>query len=104
MTDVHRVLRSFSESRYKYPDVDKAVDEVCESASLDKQSVLCILEMAGVYVLPDSEIEKEIRVFIASMDKDVLDLKDLTRNVASRFMISSKEAARLTMAFSGKKR
>lgn len=102
MTNLQRVLRSFSASRARQPDIQKAVDEVCDTTGLGKEEVLNILEVAGVYVLPGSKMENSIRKFISSADKADLTPDELAREVGFRFVISTKEAKRLVGAEAGR--
>jgi len=95
MTEVHMVLRSFSESRKRQPDIEKAVDKVCQDTKLDKEEVLAILDAAGVYVLPGSEMERSIKDFVSSVDWTKITIDELIREVGFRFVISDKESKRL---------
>jgi len=95
MTDVHRVLRSFSASRDRQPDIQKAIDEVCRNTKVDKEKVLAILDASGVYVLPGSEMESSIKSFIRSIDMAKITIDELIREVGFRFVISNKESKRL---------
>ena len=94
MGDVHNILRAFSEARDKHADIQTAIEVVCISAGLDQKEVLGVLSVSGVYVLPDSEEEHEIKRFINSVDR-AKTVDEMTREVGFRFCISNKEANRL---------
>ena len=94
MGDVHDILRAFSEAREKHTDIQTAIEVVCISTGLDKEEVLGVLSVSGVYVLPDSKEEHEIKSFINSVDRTKT-VDEMTKEVGFRFCISNKEAKRL---------
>ena len=83
------------ELRDKYSDIQTAIEAVCISTGLDRENVLGVLSGAGVYILPDSEEELEIKRFICSTDKTKTTVKELAEKVGFRFCISDREAERL---------
>ena len=95
MEDLQKILKSFSELRDKYSDIQTAIETVCISTGLDQEEVLGVLSASGVYVLLNSEEENNIKRFISSVDKTKITLNELIREVGFRFCISSKEAKRL---------
>ena len=95
MEELCKILRSFSELRDKYLDIQTAIEAVCISTGLDQEEVLGVLSVTGVYVLPDSEEENEIKCFISSVDKTKTTINELIREVGFRFCISDCESKRL---------
>ena len=95
MEELRKILKSFSELRDKYSDIGTAIEAVCISTGLDRERVLGVLDMTGVYVLPGSEEEYEIKRFISSADMTKKTVKELGRHVGFRFCISDREAERL---------
>lgn len=95
MENLQRILKSFSELRDSYPDIQTAIETVCIGTGLDREEVLDALVASGVYVLPGSEEECEIRRFISSVDRTKTTVGELAKEVAFRFCISSREARRL---------
>ena len=95
MEKMRQILRSFSELRDQYPSIETAIEMVCVSTKLDLEEVLKMLTMVGVYVLPDSKEENEIKCFIRSADMTKTTVPELMWNVGFYFCISDKEAARL---------
>ena len=95
MEDVQKILKSFSELRDQYSDIGTAIEAVCISTGLDRETVLGVLDVTGVYILPGSEEELQIKRFIASADKAKPTEKELARAVAFNFCISDREATRL---------
>ena len=95
MEEVCKILKYFSDLRSRYLDVKKAVEEVCISTGLDQEAILGVLSASGVYVLPDSEEENEIKRFINSFDRIKTTVNELVREVGFRFCISDCESKRL---------
>ena len=95
MEELCKILKYFSDLRNRYPDVKKAIEEVCTSTGLDQEVVLGVLSVCGVYVLPDSEEENEIKRFIGSVDRIKTTVNELVREVGFRFCISDHESKRL---------
>lgn len=95
MGDLQRILKSFSELRDAYPDIQTAIEVVCISVGLDQEEVLGVLSVSGVYVLPGSLEEGEIKRFIASANMAETTVNELIRGVAFRFFISMRESKRL---------
>ena len=88
-------LRVFSELRDSYPDVETAIEITSVNTKIDLDKLLCLLSAAGVYVLPDSETEREIRRFISSVDKTKTTVDELGRMIGFYFCISDREGKRL---------
>ena len=95
MEKLQKILRTFSDLRDKYSDIETAIEAVCISTKLDQIEVLGVLSMTGVYVLPDSEEEREIKRFISSADMAKTTVNGLAREVGFRFCISNRESKRL---------
>ncbi len=94
MEEVQKILRHFSTYRDMYP-VEVAIEHVANDTGIDQQEVLDVLSGAGLYILPDSEEEQQIRRFIDSAHRAKPTVNELSRAVAWNFCISNKEAARL---------
>jgi len=94
MEEYPHILSSFSYFRDNYTDVETAIEAVCIITKLDQEEVLSVLSAVGVYVLPDSEEENEIRRFINSADRTKT-VNELTAEVGFRFCICDREAKRL---------
>ena len=95
MEELCKILKYFSDLRNRYPDVKKAIEEVCTRTGLDQGVILGALSASGVYVLPDSEEENEIKRFINSVDGIKTTVNELIREVGFRFCISDCESKRL---------
>ena len=95
MEDVQKILKSFSELRDQYSDIQTAIEMVCVATGLGREDVLGVLSGAGLYILPGSEEELQIKRFIASADRAKTTEKELARAVDLNFCISSREAVRL---------
>ncbi len=95
MEDLQKILKSFSELRDKYSDIQTAIEAVCISTGLDRERVLGVLDVTGVYVLPDSEEENAIKRYISRADKSKTNVDDLGKEVAFRFCISDREGKRI---------
>ena len=95
MKDLQRILKSFSELRDQYSDIQTAIEAVCIDTKLDQEDVLGALSGAGIYILPGSEEEIEIKRFICSTDKTKTTVKELAKEIGFRFCISDREAERL---------
>ncbi len=95
MEELCKILKYFSDLRNRYPDVKKAIEEVCTSTGLGQEAILGVLSVSGVYVLPDSEEENEIKRFIGSVDRTKITVNELIREVGFRFCISDCESKRL---------
>ena len=94
MEELQRILKSFYELRDQYADIETAIEAVCISTGLDREKVLGVIDVTGVYVLPDSEEEQEIKRFVGLADKTKT-TKELGKEVAFRFCISDREGERL---------
>ena len=94
MEELKQILRTFSDLRDKYTDVETAIEAVCISTKVDLERVLEVIIKVGVYVPPDSEEEREIKNFISSADRTKT-VNELAREVGFRFCISTIEAKRL---------
>jgi hypothetical protein len=101
MEELQKVLRCFSESRARHSDISRAIDEVFDNTKLDKERVVGILEVTGVYVLPGSEMEDSIKSYISSVDRSKITAEELARQIGFRFVISNKESKRLVELFAG---
>ena len=95
MDELKEILKSFSELRDKYSDIETAVEAVCISTGIDRQNVLDAICGAGLYVPPGSEVELQIKHHISSADMTKTAVKELVKEVAFCFCISTKEAERL---------
>ena len=95
MEELQKILKSFSELRDQYSDIQTAIEMVCVTTGLGREKVLGVLDVTGVYILPGCEEELQIKRFIASADRANPTEKELTRAVAFNFCISSREAERL---------
>ncbi len=95
MEDLQKILKFFSELRDEYSDIQTAIEAVCISTGLDRERVLGVISVTGVYVLPGSEEEHEIERFINSADMAKTTVNNLVREVGFRFCISNKESERL---------
>ena len=95
MEELQKILKYFSDLRVKHPDIQIAIEEVCSSTGLDIEKVLRVLSGTGVYVLPGSGEEHEIKRFISSADMSKATVNELARDVGFRFCISDKESERL---------
>ena len=94
MEELKKILKTFSDLRDKYTDVETAIEVVCISTGLDQEKVLGVLSASGLYVLPGSEEENEIKRFIGSADRTKT-VNELAREVGFRFCISDCESKRL---------
>jgi len=95
MEELQKILRSFSELRDQYSDIQTAIEAVCISTGLDQERVLGVLSGTGVYVLPGSEEENEIKNAISSADMSKKTVMELVTAVGFGFCISYEEAKRL---------
>ena len=93
MEEWRQIIKSFSELRGKYPDIETAIEMVCVTTKSDIEEVLSVLSMTGVYVPPGPE-EDEIKCFINSAGKTKT-VSELVRAVGFTFVISNEEALRL---------
>ena len=95
MNDLQKILKCFYDLRDKQSDIEKAVEQVSNDTGINQEEVLGVLTGAGLYILPGSEEEGEIKRFISSADRTKTTVKELVKGVAWCFCISNKEAERL---------
>ena len=84
MEEWRQIIRSFSELRDQYPDIETALEMVCVTTKSDIEEVLSVLSMTGVYVPPGPE-EDEIKCFINSAGKTKT-VSELVRAVGFTFV------------------
>ena len=93
MEELQKILKSFSELRDKYSDIETAIEAVCIDTGLDRERVLGVINVTGVYV--SGSEEEEIKKFIRSASMIKTTVKELRMQVGFRFCISNREAERL---------
>lgn len=96
LEEMQRIMATFADLRNKYDDIEKAIEATCRLATKsDRYDVLDFLVGSGLYVLPGSDQEREIKKFIDSVNRNETAADELAGEVAFRFCISSAEAKRL---------
>ena len=98
MEEWRQIIKSFSELRGKYPDIETAIEIVCVTTKSAIEEVLSVLTVTGVYVPPGPK-EDEIKRFISSVGITKT-VSELVRTVGFTFVISDEEAVRLVKKWS----
>ena len=99
--EMEKVMAAFADLRDRYADIETAIEATCLATKLDREDVLGFLVGLGLYVLPGSEQEREIKKFIYSVDRNKTTADEVAKETAFRFCISSAEAKRLVKKWLG---
>jgi hypothetical protein len=97
MEDLKAILQGFSCLRDRCLDIEKAIDQVSNDLGIDREEVLDVLTTTGVFVMPNSKAEDDIKDFIRMADRAKTTANELAKEVGFRFCISNKEAERLVL-------
>lgn len=93
--EIEKIVGTFADLRDRYSDIETAIEATCLATKLGRENVLDFLVVAGLYVMPGSEEDREIEKFIDSADRNNATPDNLAKETAFRFCISSAEAKRL---------
>lgn len=102
LPNIFRAMPLFRSFREKYPDPDKAIEEISYMILEDCGDIADLLMKSGIYVPNDSEPGLEIKKYVEA-HSDRHSMKELIRNVAWKYCIVDEEAIRLVEHFLGKK-
>ena len=100
--NIFRAMPLFNSFREKYPDPDKAIEEISFRILEDCEDITDFLMTTGIYVPNDSETGLDIKKYVKTY-RDKYSMKELIRNVAWSYCIVDGEAIRLVEYFLGKK-
>ena len=93
--EMEKIMATFADLRNMYTDIETAIEATSLGAKLDRKDVLDFLVGVGLYVMPGSEQECEIKKFIDSVDRNKTTADEVAKETAFRFCISGAEAERL---------
>ncbi len=102
LPNIFRSMPIFNSLREKYPDPDKAIEEISYMILEDREDITDFLMKTGIYVPNDSETGLDIKKYVETR-RNIFSMKQLIKNVAWEYCIADEEAIRLVEYFLGKK-
>ena len=102
LPNIFRAMPLFNSLREKYPDPDKAIEEISYLILEDREDITDFLMKTGIYVPNTSPVGLDIKKYVET-HRDKCSMKELIGDVAWGYCIVDEEAIRLVEYFLGKK-